>query len=386
MAKYSPESEDEIVRIVQERAEASAPIEVLGNGTKRPYGHQVEAEDELSTKDLTGVLVYEPSELVISARAGTRVQEIETVLAAENQFLAFEPPDFGLFYGGEAGRGTLGGRIATNLSGPRRMTYGAARDHILGFRAVNGRGELFQSGGRVVKNVTGFDLSKLMTGSLGTLGVLTEVTLKVLPAPRRAMTLILKNLTIEAAADFANLLRRAATTISGLVYHAGQLGIRIEGTEVSVPEQMKSVAHTLDRDVHISEMEDAQSKSFWKKIANAEMFGESEDPIWRISLPPAQIVQAFAALPAASKSSVVIDFGCGQIWLASGDEDISTELRKEVGGLGGNATLMRGSEDLRRRVPVFTPMPGPLAQVTENVRASFDPLRILNPGKMGSHS
>jgi glycolate oxidase FAD binding subunit len=383
MTLYSPESEEEVVRIVQERAEATAPIEILGNGTKRGYGHQVDTEDKLSTKGLSGVLVYEPSELVISARAGTRVHEIETVLAAENQCLAFDPPDLGPLYSNEAGCGTLGGMIGANLSGPRRMVYGAARDHILGFKAVNGRGELFQSGGRVVKNVTGFDLSKLMTGSFGTLGVLTEVTLKVLPAPKQVNTLILKDLTLATAARHAQQIRNAEATISGLAYHAGELDIRIEGTEVSVAEQRKSVANTLGREVQTFELSGAQSKRFWKKFADAQMFAGSQDPIWRLSVPPMQIVQAFEALPDESKSSVMTDFGSGQIWFANRGEDISAELHKAVSDLGGSATLMRGSAELRRKVPVFTPMPGPLAQITENVRTSFDPLRVLNPGKMG---
>jgi len=367
MTDFAPTSAEEIADIVKAAAANREPLEILGNATKRVIGRPVTAPHRLSTTKLTGVTLYEPEELVLSAKAGTPLSEIETLLAKHNQQLAFEPPHWG--------EQTIGGVIATGFSGPRRIQAGAVRDHLLGFSAVNGRGELFKAGGRVVKNVTGYDLSKLMAGSFGTLAVLTDITLKVLPRPEAQATLVRTN---QSARDGIALLNKALgqpyeiTAAAWLPDFNGTsiTALRLEGFTDSVADRAASLCRQFDLAI-------ADTEHFWDGIRDASLL-EPQPALWRISVPPNRGGDILAAFPHAK---AITDWGGGLIWLNLNDDN-ATQLRAEVAKTGGHATLVSASEATRSTIDVFQPQTGALAALTARVKDSFDPHRILNPGRM----
>jgi glycolate oxidase FAD binding subunit len=403
-AHHRPASEAQVVELIRAAGAARTGLEVIGQGSRRQLGRFTEAESVLEVSALSGVLVYEPEELVLSARAATPLGEIQTLLASKRQHLAFEPPDFGPLWGAPDGRGTLAGAISVGLGGSRRMSAGAPRDHFLGFRAVNGFGEAFAGGGRVVKNVTGFDLPKLLAGAYGTLGVLTEITLKVLPAPEDTRTLAL--LALEDQAGLA-LLRQAlggAVPVTGAAHLPAEvlarfeglpralLGgsatlLRLEGPQAATSAYVAALRVALETSATpLVELEQQPSIALWRQISDARCQAGSAQPLWRLSIPPLHAAKLGAALRAAGARQLYYDWGGGLLWLeglASEDGGASTirSLLKTHAGQG-HAMLVRATHAVRSHAAPFEPQPAALQALGERVRAQFDPLGILNPQRM----
>ena len=396
-----PSTAHELRELVAWAAAEETPLEVLGAGTKRGVGRPVEAETRVALDGLAGIGLYEPAELVMSARAGTPLAEIEARLADNHQQLAFEPPDYGAVLGGEPGRGTIGGALACNLAGPRRIKAGAARDHFLGVQAVTGRGDLIKSGGRVVKNVTGYDLCKLFAGSFGTLAVMTEVTFKVLPAAEHETTLLLR--PRARAAGFAALRSAMSSTgdVAGAAYlpvaaarrstiaavaaaAADLAAVRLEGPAPSVRERAVRLQALLAGDSEIGELAPAESATLWREIRDVALL-PPELPLWRVSVPPAAGAPLLEGLERHLGLAWLADWAGGLLWLAVGegpDHGGAAQIRAALAAPGGHATLIRASAALRAAVPVFQPQEPALARLSARVKESFDPHRILNRGRM----
>ena len=395
-----PSNEEAVRDIVLEAIASETPLSLRGEGTRTGYGRAGACTQMLSTAALTGITLSEPAELVLSARAGTPLRDIVALLEQRGQELAFEPMDHAAFYGGTPGGGTIGGLVAVNAAGPRRIKAGAARDHVLGFRCVTGRGDIVKSGGRVMKNVTGYDLSKLVAGSFGTLAVLTEVTLKVLPRPETERTLMVLGLTEEAALA---VLRAASGTphevssfavvpadVPPLAARGPVALLRLEGPEVSVLKRRDDlVAHFTATGARFETMPEASSKELWAALRDAKPVASSKGPVWRVSVAPTSGYGLVAALRAAGVpvETHFWDWAGGLVWLgldadATGEDGAEGAIRAAVGKLGGHALLMRASDELRARVPVFQPQAPALAALTKRVKDSFDPLHILERGRM----
>ncbi len=400
-----PKNAAEVLDAVKWAADSAVPVEVSGTGTKRAYGRPPQAATRLDLSALSGIDLYEPNELVMSAGAGTPMAEIETALAENRQQLAFEPADLGPLLGtapvGKGG-GTLGGVVACNLTGPRRIKAGAARDHVLGFKAVSGRGETFKSGGRVVKNVTGFDLSKLIAGSFGTLAVMTEVTIKVIPRPEKTRTVLIMgadDVTATEAmgaalgspyevASAAHLpADAAARSAVSFVVEAGApvTAVRVEGPGPSVESRCASLRELLKRFGDIEELHSRNSAALWQEVRDAACFaGETESQVWRVSVPPASGARVVADILAARPGRAFYDWGGGLVWLAlePTDDAAHETVRRAVAPTGGHATLIRASDSVRAAVPVFQPQEAALAALTKRIKQAFDPGGVLNPGRM----
>ncbi len=390
-----PRDESAVLDAVATALEANRPIEVVGHGSKRGLGHAVEAEARIVMGGLTGVTLYEPAELVLTARPGTPMADIVKLLDEKNQELAFEPMDPSKLWRGNSS-GTLGGTVAVNAGGPRRIKAGAARDHVLGFRAVSGRGEIFKSGGQVMKNVTGYDLSKLLAGSHGTLAIMTEITMKVLPKAETERTFVLYGLD-EATACAA--LREA----TGLSYEISCyaclpdgawlgmapgccLALRLEGPAVSVDTRFDDlVAHFGPRG-RVDDLGERASLLLWAALRDAEPVADVAGPIWKVSTAPSEGAAFVAAL---QRQKVPLarwyyDWAGGLVWLAlDGDDPAATRIRGTLDRHGGHATLVRASDAVRASVPIFQPQPAPLAALSRRVKDAFDPKHILNRGRLG---
>jgi glycolate oxidase FAD binding subunit len=393
MSELRPENVAALTEAVATASAERKPLEIMGAATKRGMGRPVEATDRLSLAGLRGIMLYEPEELVISAHAGTTLVEIEQSLAQKGQQLAFEPPDWAHLFGTAPGTQTIGGIVAANLAGPRRLTAGAARDHLLGFQAVSGRGELFKAGGRVVKNVTGFDLSKLLAGSFGTLAVMSEVTLKVLPRPERTATLLLLDQDAATAAGSMAAALGSSNEVSGAAWLpallARRLGVgegasvtalRFEGLDTSVAFRLNALMGLIPG-AAAARLDRAQSDDFWRRVRDAEpLAADPSRDIWRVSVAPLDGARLVEALPEAE---AFMDWAGGLVWLAlPAARDGNAARVREAKGPVGHATLVRAAAGVRARVAVFEPEPAPLAALSRRVKASFDPLGILNPGRM----
>jgi glycolate oxidase FAD binding subunit len=379
-------------------------LEVRGLGSKQTLGRPMEDFENLAVLDLAalnGVTLYEPGELVLTAGAGTPLREIETLLAENNQRMAFEPMDMAAVLGGAVGDGSLGGVIACNLAGPRRISAGAARDHILGVKGVTGRGEAFKSGGRVVKNVTGYDMSKLMTGSYGTLGALMEITLKVLPRPEKAWTVLLLGLddatAIKALAQAAG----SSHEVSGLAHvpksaAAGSAisyirdagcsvtAIRVEGPGPSVEHRVASLRRELADFGDMEELHSHNSSGLWQEVRDVRLLPSGEQ-LWRLSVAPsngADVVRKISKNIEGIKA--VYDWAGGLVWLSmTAQADAGHEVvRSIVNQVGGHATLIRASETVRKQVPVFHPQSKPVADLSRRIKEGLDPHGVFNPGRM----
>lgn len=370
MEMILPQSTEEAADAVRAALAEEAPLEIVGRGTKRGWGRPVDAEHAISLQGLSGIIDYQPAELVLTAYAGTPLSEIQSAIAAHGQHLAFEPMDLGPLYGEGAGLATIGGVLGCNLSGPRRVSAGAARDHFLGFTAINGRGEIFKAGGKVVKNVTGYDLSKLMAGSFGTLSLLTEVTIKVLPRPEETRTVLLRGLDVVAANRAMTLAMGSTHDVSGAAYLSTEqvVGLRIEGSGPSVAHRAAAVRRMFEAIPNLL-LESEPSFKFWMGIQKIEPLLEvANETIWRLSVPPATgaaVVQELGA------TRYVMDWGGGLIWAA---------LPKRPELKSGHATLMRGPDLLRLDEKNFT-IDGSAALMGQ-VKQAFDPKRIFNRGRM----
>jgi glycolate oxidase FAD binding subunit len=373
----TPTSSAEVAEIVA----AGRPLEIVGGATKRTIGAVRGAEAVLSLASLDKVIDYAPEELVLTAQPGVTLAALETLVAAQGQMLPFEPPHLANLLGAE-GRATLGGTLAANLSGPRRIRAGAARDHILGIEAVTGRGELVRAGGRVVKNVTGYDLSKLMAGSWGTLAGRTEVTIKVLPAPRCEATLMLFGLDDARAGRAMAVAMNAPMEVSGAAHlpqataasaplkaELAVTALRLEGFEASVAARAEGLGGLLREFGRVERLEGELSAGFWAQVREVEVFRKDPRPLWRVSVPPASGWR----MGAGGHGDALHDWAGGLVWLAT--EAPAAQVRAEARALGGHATLYRG-EGL-----TFEPISGPLAALTGRVKAAFDPNGLLNPGR-----
>ena len=400
MEVLRPADARQVEELVAWAAAGETPLEVLGGGSKRALGRPVAAEHAVDLSGLTGISLYEPEELVLSAAVGTTLAEIERTLAAHAQVLAFEPPDLGPLLGAEAGSGTIGGAVACNLAGPRRIKAGAARDHFLGVEAVSGRGEAFKAGGRVIKNVTGYDMCKLLAGAYGTLAAMTRVTLKVLPAPETTRTVLLLGLDpVEATAAMTAALG-SSHEVSGAAHLPASLAarlaeaagagksltaIRVEGIAPSVEARTAALRQELSDYGRAEELDDTGSRALWARIRDAAPLADPPDRVlWRLSVAPQAGHSVAAALADGHDVEALYDWGGGLVWLAldGGDDAGAEAVRKALEPRGGHATLVRAPAEVRAAVPVFQPQPEPLAELTRRVKEAFDPNRILNRGRM----
>jgi len=364
-----PENEAELAEMV---AAADGPLAVRGGGTR---GVSV-AGEALSTAGLSGVRLYEPGALTLVAGAGTPLAEIEAVLAADSQRLAFEPMDHrGLL--GRTGAPTIGGVVAANVSGPRRVQVGAARDFLLGVRFVDGAGQVIKNGGRVMKNVTGYDLVKLMAGSWGTLGVLSEVAFKVLPTTETQATLRLEGLDLVGAVRAMSAALGSPFEVTGAGFDGGVVLIRIEGFAGSVDYRAGRLADLLAPFGAVSRVETAdQSATIWKAVRDVEAFHGLPGDVWRISVKPSD---APALVDRLGADKVVLDWGGGLIWALMPE---GRNLRALSGAFDGHATLVRARDDTKARLGMFQPQSPPLEAISAGLRARFDPRGIFNPGLM----
>ena len=387
----APADEAGVAATIRAARVAREPLLVLGAGTKIGMLRPVQAARSISTRNLVGVTLYAPKELIISARAGTPISVLEAALAEQGQHLIAEPPDLSELLGNGAAQ-TLGGIIATNLSGPRRISWGAMRDHIMGIRAVNGDGEIFHSGGRVLKNVTGLDLSKLLTGAHGTLGVLTEITLKVLPAPEMTGSLVLPGLHATAGvaalsaalgspygvSAAAWLPEDAAARVPGLAGLGSVALMRIEESATSVPYRLGRLVTDLAGFGTATLLDDATSRAVWHDVRDAKpLVHEGAEIVWRISVKPS----AGPSILAVPGVRGYLDWGGGLVWLA-GPASAHESVTQAVTQAGGIWTVMRAPEGIRAAAAMAPPEPAPIAALTRRVKAVMDPGGILNPGRI----
>ncbi|MCC0032535.1 MAG: glycolate oxidase subunit GlcE [Brucellaceae bacterium] len=399
--RLTPATEAEAAAIIAEAFAASEPLAICGGNSRAGLGRPVQAARTLSAAALSGITEYNPGEMVLTAKAGTPLAEIEEALAQNRQRLVFEPMDHRALFG-SSGEPTIGAVAAANISGPRRFVAGAARDSLLGVRFVNGRGEVIRNGGKVMKNVTGLDLVKLMAGSFGTLGFLTEVTFKVQPVPETEVTLALRGLLDDAAAQAMAHAMATSFEVSGAAHlpelvakgvAGGALGsgaatlFRIEGFADSVAIRASRLKALLAPLGAIDELDAAQSAAVWQDVRDVKPFADgTQKPVWRISMKPADAHEAVMALRMQAGASAFYDWQGGLVWLrmeAGEAEDGLVRAAVKAHG-GGHATLARADESTRAAVPVFQPDPAPVAELARRVKMKFDPKGILNPGRMAA--
>jgi len=394
-----PRDAKEVEEAVRWALSADKALELKGLGSKRAIGRPSQTDLTLDLSSLTGVTLYEPAELVMSARAGTRLSEIDRLLADNNQALAFEPMDYGPLFGEAAGGGTIGGTLAANLSGPRRIKAGAARDHFLGVTAVTGRAETIKAGGRVVKNVTGYDMCKLLAGSWGTLAAMTDVTIKVLPKPETEVTVLVSGLSDAQAcaamaiamgspcdvSGAAHLPDHVASYFEGLPNAEAATVLRLEGVAPSVAHRQETLAALMKPFGPVALVEAKESVALWRSIREVRPFAvESarERPLWRVSTPPARGHELVDRITPAAQ--MFYDWAGGLVWLAMpfAHEPDAASVRGAVKEIGGHATLVRAPASVRAAMDVFEPQPAALAALNKRVKEGFDPKGLLNPGRM----
>ncbi|HEX3861395.1 MAG TPA: glycolate oxidase subunit GlcE [Stellaceae bacterium] len=410
MTRFAPADLHELRDAISAALVVQEPLELVGGASKTRLGRPLQTAHTLDLSRLSGIRDYAPNELVLTAAAATPLSDIERALVEAGQMLAFEPPDWrGLLDAGASGTTgpTLGGVLACNLSGPRRPKAGAARDHFLGFCGVSGRGEIFKAGGKVVKNVTGYDLSKLMAGSYGTLAALEEVTVKVLPRPEAVATLLFTGLEPAAGSRLMSAAIGSPHEVSGAAYlpaaipmplavpapDAGIVALRIEGPTPSVAARRTSLLREHAGTKAAETLAESESAAFWRAIGEAApltppLAASDARAVWRISVAPARGVEIAEAIARMLYAAWFLDWGGGLLWVAvpdSGDAGsavIRGAIRGADGRGTGHATLVKGSPGLRRSIAVFEPQPPALAALSRRVKEAFDPHHILNPGRM----
>ena len=396
-----PKTREEISNIVKECYKKNIPIEVSCLKTKKKIGRNFQAEKTLDLSNYSGIIEYKPEELYIKAKAGTSLKEINLELEKHNQQLAFEPINFGPLFSGKSNEGSIGGVIACNFSGPRRFKAGSARDHVLGFQGVNGKGEIIKSGGTVVKNVTGYDLSKIISGSFGTLTVITEISVKVLPKPASSKTLVIDNPHLRKALDYLNLSLSSSSDPSGGVFYPEYFknyftfndlttdgpitAIRIEGENKSIDHRIKKLCKELElANKEIMILEPEQSNIFWEKTRSLEVFSNLKDNLLRVVVPSTEVFEVINKLKIYD-IKYFVDWGGNLIWVQI--EEIDTKILKKIKEIisvaKGYLTAIKIEENLKASIDVFTIDPIKY-KISEKIKKSFDPKRILNPGKMYS--
>ena len=409
MAQVAAQNLKDITEALRWARDGDRALEIFAGGSKRAIGRPVKNAHRLCVKALNGILFYQPEELVISVRAATPMSEISTTLAAKGQRLAFEPPDWGALFSSSTRRSdTIGGIIGGNLSGPRRIVAGAARDHVLGFQAISGRGVGFQAGGRVVKNVTGYDLPKLMAGSWGTLAVLHEITLKTMPAPESVQSLFLHGLDDSVAVQVMERALSQNHGVNGAVHLPAQAArhwpelnaqetltaLRVEGPKRATAEAISELGKLFESATRLTTIDHESSVQFWKSIRDVELFaahsGESSPPpLWRILSPPSLAASVAAQLSVALEDMIYfMDWGGGLIWLTHEAQDEESfvhkadHIRNICVDNGAEAVLIRADGAAQERIGFFPPLAQPMAALTARIKQAFDPKAILNPGRL----
>ena len=390
MRSYEPTGEDEAAGMIREAAGRTEPLRLVGADTKAGIGRPAQDAATLTVRGLSGITLYEPAEMVVAARAGTPLAEVHALLAARGQMLPFEPMDHRRLMG-SSGQPTFGAVAAANNSGPRRINAGAARDSLIGVRFVNGRGEVIKSGGRVMKNVTGLDLVKLMAGSWGTLGLLTEVTFKVLPVQERVATLAFSGLDDARAVEALSAALGSPFELTGAAHLPAGIGgpeartlMRIEGFAESIDYRAGELRRLLKRFGLPELVEGEAGAALWRGIRDVEAFAGTAEAVWRISTAPVRGAAVAAEIARARASRWYYDWGGGLIWLATeaeGDAGAGA-IRAALATPGGHATLIRAPDPVRAAVPVFQPLAEPLMRVTRGLKAAHDPKGLFNPGRL----
>jgi glycolate oxidase FAD binding subunit len=394
-----PRDAKEVEEAVRWALGSDKALELTGQGSKRAIGRPSQTDLTLDLSGLSGVTLYEPEELVLSVKAGTPLTEIETLLEQNGQQLAFEPMDYGPLLGGAAGQGTIGGAIAANLSGPRRIKAGAARDHFLGVSAVTGRAETIKSGGRVVKNVTGYDLCKLFAGSWGTLAAMTDITVKALPKAEAEATVLVEGLddaracaamaaAMGSACDVsgaAHLPDHVASFFDGLPKPEAATVLRLEGFAPSVKHRKEALAALMKSYGPVALLDEKESRVLWANVRQVKPFATEAAlarPLWRISTAPSKGHEIATAITPAAQ--MFYDWAGGLLWVAMpfADEAGAAAIRAAVASVGGHATLVRAPAAVRASVDVFEPQESALHALSKRVKDSFDPKGVLNPGRM----
>ncbi len=385
---HTPATETDLCAIVADARARKTPLSIEGGATRSGLGRPSQTQDTISTRAMNGVVFYEPAEMVICAQAGAPLADIEAMLAARGQMLPFEPMDHRRLFG-STGEPTIGAVAACNNSGPRRISSGAARDSLIGVRFVNGRGEIIKNGGRVMKNVTGLDLVKLSAGAHGTLGVLTEVTFKLLPRPETCATLVVRGLDDIRAVEALSKALGSPFEVSGAAHLPAGVGddeartlLRVENFEASVAYRLGELQKLVGGDRTLGEQE---SRALWRDIGDCAFFAAPDSrAIWRVSTAPSRAPDLVRLVQAKGAVAHFYDWGGGLVWLAvdaAGDAR-AADVRAAAAACGGHATLVRAPDELRARVDVFQPQTGALMKLTRSIKASFDPDAVLNPGRM----
>jgi glycolate oxidase FAD binding subunit len=397
-----PSDATQIAEMISWVAAEGDSLEISAGGTKRSLGRPMKTDHVLDLSRLAGIVEYEAAELVLTARPGEPLESINAELAKNRQMLAFEPPDWRALLGAQ-GEQTLGGVIACNLGGPRRVRAGSARDYVLGFSAVNGFGEIWKAGGKVVKNVTGYDMCKLQAGAYGTLSALTELSLKVMPKPETSCTILLHGLADEIAIAALAKALNSPFEVSGAAHlpgHAARrskvsavasgLGaataLRLEGPRPSVAYRTGALEGLTGRGLRLNEME---TETFWSEVGAVQpLLGPGARIVWRLCPTPSHAPTVTHAVRSAlSSAEFYFDWGGGLIWLSLDSEEAGPDagagiVRPALKSSGGHATLVVAPESVRASVPVFEPLSAGLAQLTARVKSGFDPRGVLNPGRM----
>ncbi|OLP62590.1 2-hydroxy-acid oxidase [Xaviernesmea oryzae] len=398
MPRHCPETEMQAAELVRAASAARAPLAIEGGGTRRGFGRAGAVSAVVSTAALSGISRYAPGEMVMTARAGTPLAEIEAALDGQRQMLAFEPADHRPVMA-TTGTPTIGGVFAANVSGPRRLVAGAARDSLLGVRFINGAGEAIKAGGQVMKNVTGLDLVKLMAGSFGTLGLLTEVTFRLLPRPERAETLVLSGLDDAAASSSMAAAMALPVEVSGAAhlpesvrgrFLSGALPegaatvLRLEGLAASVVLRADKLAAALSPRAPITRLGPEESAVLWREIRDIKPYADgTQKPLWRVSVAPMAGAPLLEALRMEAGVDAFFDWQGGLIFLRMEAEPEAELLRGLIRRFGGgHATLLRASAAARAVTPAFEPQPPALAALSARVKASLDPHGLFNPGRM----
>jgi len=404
---YYPEDEVQVSDVVKDLYKKNLPTELIGTGSKSFIGNKIQSAKKLSLSKLSGIVEYLPEELYIKVKANTPIELVERELEKNNQELAFEPIDFGFIENDKSNKGTIAGYLACNFAGSRRFKVGSVRDHILGFRGVNGKGDIIKSGGTVVKNVTGYDLSKLVTGSFGTLVALTEVVLKVLPKKNLSNTIVIHTEDKKLVNELFEKVSSSSSEVSGAAYIPDEpqdenykhnkervfrfndldskgsfLALRVEGDKVSINERIKALKKELRFDkLNTSILDVYQSLPFWKKINNLELFAETKNNLLRAVIPPSKGNELMQKL--GNKYKYYIDW-CGSLYwieVQSKKNMKIVEIKKLIKELGGYLTIIKTSPDYDYEETIFT-VDDTRLLISEKIKKSFDPKRIFNPGKM----
>lgn len=384
-----PWEEDELEGMIRDAVAERQPIEIRGGGTFGGLGRPSQAEKTLTVVGMQGITLYEPTELVLSAKAGTSLMEIDATLQGTGQRLPFDPVDFRTLLG-NPGDPTIGGLVATNLSGSRRIHAGAVRDSLIGVRLVTGRGETIHSGGRVMKNVTGYDLAKLVCGAYGTLGVLTEVTFKTMPDAEDETTLLYAGLDDARAVAAMTAALGSPYEVTGAAHlpnftvGPGRTLIRLQGFRKAVAHRVEALTAMLADYGTPELLRAAESMGWWSAVRDVIPLCEPRArAVWRISVKPTDGPKVTEALRAVGRAWFY-DWAGGLVWLATDPEGDAgaAAIRAAVRSVGGYATLVRAPEDVRGAVDVFEPQPEPIMALTRRLKEAFDPSGILNPGRM----